>query len=146
MPIQFTNLPHKQVHWDKLNKQCIERCVAIGKELMLLKRSGNARYHSYKRMVEDCNFLIDWELIQEKWGNPIPIEGVDSSNYDSPNGMGPTYVNLVGHGWGEAYWLIHTDQGKWVRIWTGVGEFPEIRGQVYPTRFGDEPYFGKMGV
>lgn len=146
MPIQLTNLPFRQEHWDKLNTQCQRRCVHISQELLDLQRYGNKRFETYKRFLADLGHLIDWTQFREQYGTPVPVDGVPIENYH-PNEMdGPTYANLVGHGWGECYWLVLTDQGKWVRLWASFDEMPEVRGQVEPTQWGDEPYFGKAGI
>lgn len=142
MPIQFTNLPFRKEHWDKLNKQITDRIhYTVSEGLMFLKEHQESRYknHCHRGMDISHWFSQNEEEFINKWGTPVPVEGVPTWVYTDQR----CFANLVGQNW-ESYWLIHTDQGKWVRIIRSEeGEVKE-GGEMKPTQWGDEPYFGKL--
>jgi len=138
---QFTNQPFTQSDWDKLNEFIKNRIhYTVEKGVKFLKNQDSKRYekHCHRGMDISHWYAENEQKFVSKWGTPVPVEGVPQWVYTDQE----CFANLVGHNW-ETYWLIHTDQGKWVRIVVSYGEVTEC-GEMKPTQFGDEPYFGKL--
>ena len=139
---QLTNLPFEQSDWDKLNEYITDRIHYTVKEGIGFLKNHNSRrydYHCHRGMDISHWFSQNEEEFINKWGTPVPVEGVPTWVYLDQC----CFANLVGHNW-DTYWLIHTNQGKWVRITRSTeGEVTE-NGEMIPTQWGDEPYFGKL--
>ena len=139
---QFTNLPFTQSDWDKLNefiRNRIHHTVKDGIEYLRQCEAERYEFHVHRGMDIGQWFSKNQEEFIAKWGTPVPVEGVPMWVYMDQE----TFANCVGHNW-DTYWLIHTDQGKWVRIKRSTEGKVTEHGEMKPTQWGDEPYFGKL--
>jgi len=82
----------------------------------------NYEFHVHYGLNISHWFNQNQEEFINKWGTPVPVEGVPTWVYEDQE----CFANLIKRNHSESSWLIHTDQSKWVKIVVSCGNVINI--------------------